>query len=1293
MKKAVILLLLFYSVCFSQTSPGSFWKIGYADMYDQYIFWIDDSLKQGAYHHSVDFYYPQLRTMGLTHVVTSPINSNDPPFSVDRPLRILDRGIARLSANNPTYRPYRYLHASGNAPDVLQYQAGGSAACVNSSNHSYGFGRSDQTSLWLSASLLPGHIGDHNYQDINNRIVFKATKNVDTAGLFLEGLLNNLHHPFSNDSIVLYINAKFDSLPPPNTPDSILAVISITEPGFTEQEPEFQLPDINRSNLVYERPEQPESPNFYTDTIFLSMASLSYKDYRIGPYLKKGGYSRNLNVKIYWAGNATMYIDYISACNLYYDSLFINNQTITTVENGIKSDLQSMSYTSNSNYEHIYYDEPYIMQARALKHLNELSSSIGSKTINSIFANYADIYLDFWNDQWQPPYYNFDNYQIHDTTDSASNSSLTSIQKALDLIVYTNEWSGGCGGGFDIYRGIRVLARKAKQNNIPIMHTMQVQSEYIRDDNGNWQVNLRKPHPNEITVQGWLALAYGVKGLCYYAVLTGTPDNSSKKYWIFGLYDEINNPFTSFNKNNPYTASGCVQDHANQQIPNDRYYAVKKLNGQISAIESEYMPLAWDTSYSLHKDCLHSGGYIREVKSYYESTQQNPPLQLDAANATYVEVGLFKKPTQPDNLDYFILVNRRVLVSEGRYIKTAINKSGSGFANWKITEVATDSVWYVGQIDSFIVFIPPGEGKLFRLEPVLLAGGQINYPEIIPANTTVTLGGSSYQLNASITVNGTLTGSGSANDTIIFTASGTNKLIFQNSTASNSTLNYVKIIGGGGIQILNNAKVNITGCTLENCTYGIDVSGASPLLQYNTITNSYYDGIKVSGTGITPKIYNNLITKTSSVSTYHNGQGIYAINGSSPFISANTITGFYNGMYIGGGTNAFFSLEENWITVCPNNYIDDNRYGIINGWGAVSFAGDGEYGSYNSILEQLNYDMYAYQYSSIYANNNYYGRDEEPVVDCDGTSYIDWSSPLEVLSCPEYAPVVSSGEVKITAHTAEKKERPAGYERIKEGLLLEKSGRIEEAVAHYKKMIKDEVYDEYAVTSLSRIKMKKNRSDIKDYFIVLESSNHKMKDKSRFALADFAMYEWDYVKAAEYLDKIIRDSSSIYNIVSAKFNKIFGAINVAKDTALAIEIIEELRTEEMPDGEMSYRLRVAESMVNGYIGNSLFGKAQNRKSETLPKEYALYQNYPNPFNPTTLINYQLPKDGMVTIKVFDILGKEVATLVNETKPAGRYSVNFDASNLPSGVFLYELIAGPSAGSGTVSLVKKMTVLK
>ena len=89
----------------------------------------------------------------------------------------------------------------------------------------------------------------------------------------------------------------------------------------------------------------------------------------------------------------------------------------------------------------------------------------------------------------------------------------------------------------------------------------------------------------------------------------------------------------------------------------------------------------------------------------------------------------------------------------------------------------------------------------------------------------------------------------------------------------------------------------------------------------------------------------------------------------------------------------------------------------------------------------------------------------------------------------------------------------------------------------------------------------------------------------------------------------------------------------------------------------------------------------------LPITYALEQNYPNPFNPSTIIKYQIPEDGLVTMKIYDILGKEVKTLVNEQKPTGRYSASFEASDLASGVYIYRLQVNNFVSSKKMMLVK------
>jgi hypothetical protein len=89
----------------------------------------------------------------------------------------------------------------------------------------------------------------------------------------------------------------------------------------------------------------------------------------------------------------------------------------------------------------------------------------------------------------------------------------------------------------------------------------------------------------------------------------------------------------------------------------------------------------------------------------------------------------------------------------------------------------------------------------------------------------------------------------------------------------------------------------------------------------------------------------------------------------------------------------------------------------------------------------------------------------------------------------------------------------------------------------------------------------------------------------------------------------------------------------------------------------------------------------------VPDKFELSQNYPNPFNPSTTISFSIPQKSDVSFKIYDILGNEVTTLINETREAGRYNVNFNASNYSSGIYFYSIKAGNFAET------KKMTLIK
>jgi len=119
-----------------------------------------------------------------------------------------------------------------------------------------------------------------------------------------------------------------------------------------------------------------------------------------------------------------------------------------------------------------------------------------------------------------------------------------------------------------------------------------------------------------------------------------------------------------------------------------------------------------------------------------------------------------------------------------------------------------------------------------------------------------------------------------------------------------------------------------------------------------------------------------------------------------------------------------------------------------------------------------------------------------------------------------------------------------------------------------------------------------------------------------------------------------------------------------------------------PFGGSKFKYRLKQVDTDGK-----FEYSDEIEVEVVPTEFVLYQNYPNPFNPTTKIRYQLPRESKVILKIYDILGAEVITLLNARKEPGVYEVDFNAANLPSGIYFYKLTAGSFTDS------KKMILLK
>jgi hypothetical protein len=109
--------------------------------------------------------------------------------------------------------------------------------------------------------------------------------------------------------------------------------------------------------------------------------------------------------------------------------------------------------------------------------------------------------------------------------------------------------------------------------------------------------------------------------------------------------------------------------------------------------------------------------------------------------------------------------------------------------------------------------------------------------------------------------------------------------------------------------------------------------------------------------------------------------------------------------------------------------------------------------------------------------------------------------------------------------------------------------------------------------------------------------------------------------------------------------------------------------------------------VLGYFNGEGLTSIDDQGYNSVPQKFELDQNYPNPFNPVTNIRFSIPKENFVTLKIYNVVGEEIATLVNEEIAAGSYSITWNGEILPSGVYYYKITTSNS------SMVKKMVLIK
>jgi tetratricopeptide (TPR) repeat protein len=477
----------------------------------------------------------------------------------------------------------------------------------------------------------------------------------------------------------------------------------------------------------------------------------------------------------------------------------------------------------------------------------------------------------------------------------------------------------------------------------------------------------------------------------------------------------------------------------------------------------------------------------------------------------------------------------------------------------------------------------------------------------------------------------------------------------------------------------DNSGGSIRSTWIEGHTNAIHIGNASPDIGVNTITGNKYHGIYV-GVGSLPNMRAGRWLGTPPV--------FYAASG-------------YNKVYENGGwsetggpadndgSEIFINNANVLLDEACNEIMDDREpsspliYTILLMNGVSSGFPISVKAEYNMWEEDAYYPLNSLRFGDLIVDYDPYYTESCPIPQGGGSG--------EGLLLSKS----SGGEVIDTLYAVQREpgtltENEILYSKANELFI---TGDYESAEIYYDQIIssndttenKLEAYTrKYSIGKLIE-RSPEYFNDLKNTYSTLsQSTENELLEKIFQQLSTKSLVgKQEYIPAISEYDEIIQQNPNSEEAVYAEIDALTTALLVGgNDSTL---------------GKTSggrYLVKTTEdysSKLNDILRKHFSSKNETEEEEILPTEYTLYQNYPNPFNPATTINYDLPKSGYVKLKIYDILGREVRTLVNTQQEAGRYKVNFSAiggaSSLASGVYLCRL------ESGDFISVKKMILLK
>ncbi len=530
-------------------------------------------------------------------------------------------------------------------------------------------------------------------------------------------------------------------------------------------------------------------------------------------------------------------------------------------------------------------------------------------------------------------------------------------------------------------------------------------------------------------------------------------------------------------------------------------------------------------------------------------------------------------------------------------------------------------------------------------------------------------------------------------------------------------------------------------CTITNSPHGISVSNLSDIIiQENIITNTKL-GIFLSNVS-TPMVIGNTITAATPVlpgimmescngfvrSNLISGhtEGIHYGN-SSPATGGNVIWGnLYNGIYIGTGSYPVMRAQlagspPNWYAISGYNQIKNNGGwnvpGPVNNDGSEIFFQDANAylsGGCNEITDQrepqaldspplVNTQLLMNGTGEdeivVYAEENFW--DEHPLYSLEERfgnltvyyePYLEEPCPTPQSGGEELLLYSSSGDVVDVIYAM---DRTVG--ELSNTELLYAEAEVKFISADYNSA--GTIYNQITASNEPiSVKLKAYQrlyeigrltSQPAAYFSNLygvftsagQNTENKLHKKILNQLGSLSLIGKQEIPAAiGEFDLVIQQNPNTTEAVYAEIDAITASLLLdGSDSTL----MKGAAGKYLVKGGQGYFDKLNNLLINN------FGSGKEKTTDVvIPKDFTLYQNYPNPFNPATTIRYDLPKQSIVELTIFDILGRKVKTIINnESKQAGRYEVSFNASSLPSGVYFYRITAGDYVSTKKMLLVK------